>query len=450
MVIYGMPGLPIAAAGVPIAVYMAPLYSSAEVGIDLAVVGLVIMLSRLWDGVTDPLIGRFSDRWQSPIGRRKPWLLMGAPVTMLAVYQLFIPPMGADWIYFLTWIVAFYTGWTMVTLPFGAWGAELSPDYIERSRVTGYREMWQLAGTIVSVVVPGVAYYLGVTGIRNVVMVLAWTVILVFPFCIILPALLVPDTSSRAGSELDWKKGLRMIWNNGPFKRVLLAFAIQGMGRQFVAALFVLYTIHVIDAPHAPPLVLAGYFGAGIVGIPLWVKLADRIGKHKAWLISMFVYNVPLACALPLGKGDLVLFTIIATIAGLSVAAGSVLPLSMKADVIDIDMLKSGEKRAGLFFAFWGIADKMSVAVAAFLALSLLSFFGFDPKVENSEEALFALSVLYLLVPGVFSILAAMIIWNYPVTRERHQKIRDKLIRRESARKRNKQMSEPSVIPVSE
>lgn len=431
MVTYGMPGLPIAAAGVPIAVYIAPLYSSADIGINLALVGAIIMLSRLWDGVTDPLIGRFSDSWFSPIGRRKPWLLMGAPVTMIAVYYLFIPPDGADWIYFLTWILAFYTGWTMVTLPFGAWGAELSPDYVERSRVTGYREAWQLAGTILSVAVPGIAFYFGVTGTRNVVMVLAWTVIIIFPLCVLLPVLFVPDKSRSLASGMDWKRGLRLIWNNGPFKRVLFAFAVQGMGRQFVAILFVLYTIHVIGAPDAPPLVLAGYFGAGIVGIPLWVKLADKIGKHRAWLISMFVYNIPLACALPLGKGDIVPFTILATIAGLSVAAGTVLPLSMKADVIDIDMLRSKEKRAGLFFALWGIADKLTVAVAAFLALTLLNLFGFDPKIENSESALFALSILYLLVPAVFSIGAAVIIWNYPVTSERHEKIRNRLLRRD-------------------
>jgi len=431
MMIYGLPGLPISAAGVPIAVYMAPLYSSSEIGINLALVGTIIMLSRLWDGVTDPLIGQLSDKWYTPMGRRKPWLILGAPVTMLAVYNLFIPPDGADWLYFLTWILAFYTGWTMVTLPFGAWGAELSPDYVERSRVTGYREAWQLAGTILSVAVPGIAFYYGVTGTRNVVMVLAWTVILVFPVCILLPLLFVPDTSRAKESGMDWKRGLKLIWNNGPFKRVLFAFAVQGMGRQFVAMLFVLYTIHVIGAPDAPPLVLAGYFGAGIIGIPLWVKLADRIGKHKAWLISMFVYNVPLACALPLGKGDIVPFTIIATIAGLSVAASTVLPLSMKADVIDIDMLRSKEKRAGLFFALWGIADKLSVAVAAFLALTLLNLFGFDPKIENGEGPLLALSILYLLVPSVFSIIAAAIIWKYPVTRERHQRIRDRLLRKE-------------------
>lgn len=437
MVTYGMPGLPISAAGVPVAVYLVPLYSSAEIGINIALVGAIIMLSRLWDGVTDPLIGRLSDQWLSPIGRRKPWLILGAPVTMVAVYQLFIPPDGADWFYFLTWILAFYTGWTMVTLPFGAWGAELSPDYTERSRVTGYREAWQLTGTLVSVVVPGAAFYFGVTGIRNVVMVLAWAVIFLFPLCILLPVLFVPDKSRPVDSGLSWKRGLKVIWNNGPFKRILFAFAVQSMGRQFVAILFVLYTIHVIGAPDAPPLVLAGYFGAGIVGIPLWVKIADRIGKHKAWLVSMFVYNIPLACALPLGKGDIVPFTILATIAGLSVAASSVLPLSMKADVIDIDMLRSKEKRAGLFFALWGIADKMSVALAALLALSLLNLFGFDPKVENTDEALLTLSVLYLLGPSVFSIGAAMIIWNYPVTSERHRKIRDRLLRRNMSIKGN-------------
>ena len=427
---YGLPALPISAAGVPIAVYLAPLYTSKEIGLNLALVGAIIMLSRIWDGVSDPMIGRLSDTIVTRFGRRKPWLLAGTPLTMIAVYYLFIPPDGASWLYFLVWIVLFYTGWTMVTLPFGAWGAEISPEYAERSRVAGAREAWSLVGTLVSVIVPGVAFFLGVTGIQNTMIVLAWAVIVLFPLCIIIPIMTVADRASSNRSNQDWKRGLRIIWHNGPFKRLLIAFAVQGMGRQFVAILFVLYTIHVIKAPDAPPLVLAGYFGAGIVGIPLWVKLSNLIGKHRAWLVSMFVFNIPLVCALPLGAGDIVPFTILATIAGLSVAAGTVLPLAMKADVIDIDTLRSTEQRTGLFFALWGIADKLSIAVAAFLALSILAAFGFDPKIDNGPNALLALSVCFLLLPSLFSIGAAILIWNYPITSERHRRIRDRLQRR--------------------
>ena len=436
MATYGMPGLPIAVAAVPVAVYLAPLYSSEKIGLSLTAIGAVIMLSRLWDGVSDPLIGYISDRWQSPIGRRKPWLLLGTPLTMVGVFQLFVPPEGASLWYFGLWIVVFYTGWTMVTLPFGAWGAELSDEYAERSRVTAYREAWQLAGTVISVIVPAVALVVGITGYANITLVLAWTVMIVFPICVVVPCLFVPDVAKNVGPPVDIRKGFRVIWSNGPFKRLLIAFAIQGMGRQFVAILFVLYTTHVIGAPDASVLVLGGYFLAGIVGIPIWVKIADRIGKHKAWLYSMFVYNVPLACAMPLGEGDIVLFTILATFAGLSVAAGTVLPLSMKADVIDIDTLRSGKKRAGLFFALWGIADKFSVALAAFVALSVLELSGFSATIDNAEPALFTLSALYLLAPSVFSIVAAALIWNYPVTSERHQRIRARLEKRNLAREK--------------
>lgn len=196
-------------------------------------------------------------------------------------------------------------------------------------------------------IVPGVAFFLGVTGIQNTMVVLAWAVIALFPICIIIPIMTVADNASSHATNRDWKRGLRIIWHNGPFKRLLFAFAIQGMGRQFVAILFVLYTIHVIKAPDAPPLVLAGYFGAGIIGIPLW-----------------------------------------------------------------------------------GIADKLSMAVAAFLALWILTAFGFDPKIDNGPGALLALSVCYLLLPSLFSIGAAILIWNYPITSERHQRLRDRLQRR--------------------
>ena len=150
---HGSLGLPLAVIGYPLAIWI-PAHYSGGLGISLATVGTILMLARLTDVVTDPLVGELSDRWRTRIGRRRPWLLIGSPLMMLGVYNLFIPDEGVGVGYFLVWLAIFFLGSTMIALPHRAWGAELSPDYHQRSRVTAGREIYVLIGLLMAAAVP--------------------------------------------------------------------------------------------------------------------------------------------------------------------------------------------------------------------------------------------------------------------------------------------------------
>ena len=125
---HGTMGLPLAVIGYPLAIWI-PAHYSGGLGISLAAVGTILMLARLTDVISDPIIGEISDRWRTPFGRRKPWLFIGVPVMMIGVYNLFIPDEGVGLVYFLIWLAIFFLGSTMIALPLRAWGAELSPEY---------------------------------------------------------------------------------------------------------------------------------------------------------------------------------------------------------------------------------------------------------------------------------------------------------------------------------
>ena len=150
---HGTLGLPLAVIGYPLSIWI-PAHYSGGLGISLAAVGTILMLARLTDVITDPIIGELSDRWRTRIGRRRPWLLMGTPIMMLGAYNLFVPAPGVGMFYFLTWLAIFFVGSTMILLPHRAWGAELSPDYHQRSRVTAAREIYVLIGLMVAAAVP--------------------------------------------------------------------------------------------------------------------------------------------------------------------------------------------------------------------------------------------------------------------------------------------------------
>ena len=139
LVAYGAPALPLAALGLPVFIHLPTFYATA-MGWVFATVGAILLFARLWDVITDPLIGFLSDRTGGRFGRRRPWIVAGMPLVLAATWALFVPPDGAGAWHLLFWSLALYLGWTMMILPLSAWGAELSPDYHERSRIAAYRE----------------------------------------------------------------------------------------------------------------------------------------------------------------------------------------------------------------------------------------------------------------------------------------------------------------------
>ena len=163
LVAYGQLVVPLAVIGLPVAVYIPPFYSST-LGLDLAAVGFILMLARFSDVITDPLIGRLSDRTRTRFGRRRPWVVAGVPVMMVSALMLFVPPEEVSNLYLLIWIAAIYLGYTLITIPYGAWGAEISGDYRERNRITGSRQIFLLIGLLVAITVPIVASKAGDAG----------------------------------------------------------------------------------------------------------------------------------------------------------------------------------------------------------------------------------------------------------------------------------------------
>ena len=139
--IYGSTGLPLALVGYPIAIWL-PAFYAGEINISLAAVATMLLVAKLTDVDTDPLVGLISDRIRTPIGRRRPLMLLGVPLLTMSIWYLFVPTDDADATYLFICIAGMYIGTTFIGLPYGAWGAELSPDYVQRARVTAARTIY--------------------------------------------------------------------------------------------------------------------------------------------------------------------------------------------------------------------------------------------------------------------------------------------------------------------
>lgn len=423
--VYGLPAIPISVLTLPFFIFV-PTFYTKTLGLDLALVGIVLSFIRLFDAVNDPLIGWMSDRVRPDFGRRRSWFLSGIPLTVLGTWMIFVPGDNPSIFYLTVWGILLSIGWSMVQLPYAAWGAELSGDYQMRSRLSGTREGLVVVGTLIAIILPILAsdsQEIDADGL----LALAVFVCLGLPLAAAMTVTRVPEPTEHSRQSIGFSAGMRFLRKNTVFMRLLLSFFLNGLANGLPATLFLLFVGNVLNAPTAQGPLLITYFLCGIAGVPIWLAVSDRLGKHRAWSMAMILALPIFLLVLLLGEGDVWWFAIICVLTGLSLGADLTLPASIQADVIDIDTAETGEQRSGLYFAFWGLATKASLALGVGLAFPLLSWAGFDAQAENTSSALLTLSFLYGGLPVVLKLLAICLMWNFPLDETRQIKLRQRI-----------------------
>ena len=464
---HGSLGMPMAVYGYPLAIWLAPHYSGV-IGLDLATVGLILMIARLTDVVIDPLIGELSDRWRTPFGRRKHWLIIGTPVMLLGIYKLFVPAPDVGLLYMLVWLTVFFLGSTMIALPHRAWGAELSTDYHQRSRVTAGREIYVLAGLLLAATVPLVVevtadggdsvvavfgkIWTDATGaftgeIMNAVPVdrgtltgpvlywLALVVIGMLPVAAAICFFMVKEPPIQAAvAKVSLKDSLGHLMKNGPMVRVLIIVLLVQFGEAFRNAVSLFFIADIVGVPTIGAAYFF-YFIAGLAAIPFWLFLGKKFGKHKAFMMTLITVACVSAANFLLVEGDYFVFFLLFIVKGFCFGGLQFLPLAMLADVVDVDSARTGGKRAGSYFAILGISEKLAIACGTGFSYYIVGRLGFDPAlgVEGSTDlGVLTLRLVYCFGPVLFYGLAMKLIWNYPLTPARHARLRDTIARREA------------------
>ncbi len=433
---YGLADMPIQMAAVPVAAFV-PNYYGADLGISLQAVAMVLLLSRAFDAISDPLIGWLSDRTNTRWGRRRVWMAASVPLLMLSVYQLFMPEPGVDAAYLLTWLIVLWTGWTMLFIPYYAWAAELSPEYHERTRITGWRAAIGLAANVLSKLVPVVAIYLFDFGGTEETLLLIGTMMLVLlPITVGLTVFKVPESHNYVPTRVSLVKGFKLMWRNHPFRQLILAFFVNQLGTSISTALIVFYIRGVLQEERNTIVQLFVFYLFNLVGVPFWVWFSGKISKHKAWCLALSLFCVLMLGYLFLGPGDFYYMLPITAATGLLAGCFLAIPNSMKADVIDVDRLETGEDRAAVYFAVWAFATKVALSVGPWLALTILAFIGYDASLgtDNTESATLGLKLLFVFGPSTGFFFTALIAWHYPLTKDKHQSIREQLEQRRGNR----------------
>jgi Na+/melibiose symporter-like transporter len=425
--VYGGVNLPLSFVGFPLVIYLAPFYAG-ELGLSLGLVGTALFVGRITDVITDLIVGVASDRWRTRFGRRRLWLVGGALVMMLGVWRLFIPQGDVDIWYLLLWVAVVYAGFTMIALPHEAWGAELSTSYQERTRITGVRQFFGLTGLVIATIIPAIVLGRGGDS-GEVLKTLGWTTLILLPITVALIAVFVPEPDSRGEAHVPFWRGLKIMWRNGPFRRVMLVLLIAAVGETFRITITYFFARQVIGIENLGAVYL-WYFVTGLAAVPVWIWLGNRIGKHKALALSFAIVAGVGLGQFFLGRGDELAFTILFAIKGFCFGSLQLLPSAMIADIVDVDAARSGQQRQGLFYAIGGFLLKFGMALGQGLSLNLLALVEFNPAGDSSASAILWLRVFYCLAPTLLFLIALALVWRYPLTARRHAKLRASLARR--------------------
>jgi Na+/melibiose symporter-like transporter len=407
---YALPALPLAVLTLPLYVIV-PEYYSVVLGLPLAGIGAALLGVRIIDALSDPIAGYLADRTRARLGRRRIWVALALIPTAFACWQLFVPPAGASLTHLFLWGSLLSLASTAVLVPYAAWGAELSQSYAGRTRVAAFRESLVVLGTLCALVIAGVMREGGNSG--PALLAIALLVAILLPLLGLVAVLKVPEPADRSTTRVNFREGLRHIAANRPFMRLITAYFFNGLANGLPATLFLFYVGRKLEAEALQGPLLIGYFLCGVLGVPLWLRLAARFGKHRTWCFAMTLACLAFLPAVFLGPGQLPLFAIVCVLTGLALGADLILPASQQADVIDVDTARSGEQRSGLYLALWGLSTKLALALAVGIAFPLLERAGF--RADGGESGLAVLGFLYAGLPVILKLVAIRLMWNFPL-----------------------------------
>jgi len=375
------------------------------------------------------LVDRYPSRW----GKRKHWIVIGIPVLMIASWFIFVPSEDVKSPFYLVfWLFILYLSYTFVGLTQQAWGVDLTSKYDERSLVYGWREIGSIFGMMTVLAFPAILEILDYD-FRTMISGMGYFLLFAFPITAIVSLLIIPDDKNSKGTTFPKYSDLRKILkNNKPLKRTLMAEILCSTASSISGSTYIYVARHVFDLGDISSRILFIYFFAGLIAMPLWMKISYKIGKHNALFVSALLCSVVLAVYFPLSLfidiSDAFWTVIILTILfGIGYGAPFALTRALMADIVDADELRSGEKRPALFFSVLTTLSKFGSAIAVGTVYLYLESIGFGSSNFVSQEIKNSLLFAFSFFPMLLYFLAAMVCIGYELTPEKHKQIQIQL-----------------------
>ena len=418
-------------------------------GLSLTTIALVLLIANLFDTVTDPAVGYWSDRFLSRRGTRKPFMVAGGIIFLLGAFFLFSPPSDVDSSYFLFYLLVFFLGFTLFNIPHYAWGNEISSDSHSSTRLFMMRGVAVSAGGMLFYSLPLLPIFPGTEFTPKVLQFSVFVAGALLVPALYLSMLCVPNEYNRkkvggvdrypdhSRIKSRNQKNIPHLWasikSNKPFLLFLGALFLTGFGSGSCASLLFIFVDVYLQMGEKFSLISLMGMGASLFGMFFWSSLASRVGKKTAWVVGSAVTVVGIFSMLLLSP-EVTGFVLLASVMipiYIGATSLSLFAPAMLSDIVDYSSWKYGDDFAGSYFSVYFLITKTNVAIGGALGLALAGWFGFDPAASNhSAESVFGLRLAAIWVPTLVLLLSIFFIIRQPIDARRHAVICKALDRR--------------------
>ncbi len=408
-------------------------YFTEHLGLSGTFAGLAMMIGKLWDAITDPIISSFSDRCRSKWGRRRPFIFWGALLLSVStVFMFSLPKFQSTTTSFVIATITFCilsTAYTLVNIPYASLQPELTSDYHEKTKLTGFRMGFAIFGTILAVMARPLADSFGLdSGGWKYMAIIMGSIMLISSW------ITVFTVKEKKTDSYKKQKGVKESYTeaflNREFLYALFPWTLFVTGVTIIQGAFLYYFKYIFGNPGYFDMALFGLIILSLLSLPLWVKLSKKISKKNCYIIGMGLFGLSLIISYFVAPIVGPFFAIFAlTFAGIGFSTHYIMPHSIIPDVVELDAVRTGIRREGVYYSIWNFVMKCGQAFAGLLIGVSLDFFGFIPPIQNSAEiieqsprTLNGIALLCGPVPLLFFIIGILILRKYPISREYYQK----------------------------
>jgi GPH family glycoside/pentoside/hexuronide:cation symporter len=434
LIAFSLPGLPTGALAIGLGVFL-PRYYAGHFGLALAAVGGAFGLIRILDTFVDPVLGLVMDRTKTPIGRYRPWLILGVPILMLSVFMLFEPHTRVTVGYLFVWLLIYYIGTSILTLSHSAWASVIAAKYHERSRVFGVMQVVGILGATAVLILPSVLEGRHDVAPGGAVPLMGWFIIGSAPIGVLLALFRTPEriTADAQSERFALKDYVQMVFRPD-MRRIILADFCLALGPGWMGAIYLFYFHDARGFTIAQASIqLLIYVAAGVLGAGILSRVAMRFGKHRTLMATATGYSLGLILLTFMPKGHMLPVAIFMFMMGFLATSFALLDRAMVADVADAVRLDQGKNRAGLLYSMITMTQKVAGALSITLSFAVLGAIGYQAKdgVVNTPAAIHGLELVYLIGPVVFVMLGGACFIGYKLNDTRHAEIRAALDERD-------------------
>lgn len=397
--IFSSPVLVFQAIELPWRMFLPPFFSET-IGLGLAATGALMMWIRLFDMIADPLVGWASDRFPTRFGLRRPWMVASLPLIVTGTWHVFFASPGTSISTIAIWCAVMHLGYTLMVVPHGGWGLELSDDYHERTRIMGARVWFAAAGMPLIILLPAMLERLSLADRAGQVAAMGWILILLAPASVLLVLYFIPEPVADHGAAGRTAGPVRQfgpILTDPTLIRILALYALVGLADASAAGTFVFFVERAIGLDRMAGLLMLIQALVALMALPVWLAVSRRLGKHGT-LLLVFAWNALLApVALLLPVGSVWMLGGFLCLRSLSWGADYMLLRALVADIAGRNGQGDSASRSGSYYALFNVTLKLAAGLGIGAALWILSAAGFSAAGPSDATALEAVRLVYAL-----------------------------------------------------